>query len=302
MIKTQKYNFNNVLLCNKVIVSYVDKFWIEVFNDIKDVNHLMILCKIKFVDEGIGYRTLGHLVKVNFEDKNSFIEYLTNRLTIVNESYTTSPISKMIFSYIIKDGKGIDSDRELFNYLEDRKTLTHNFNNMVLPISMDPNDFGQIELDNYIQIDSKEYHRFIVNSGSKTFRIDMSPDNNVNKVTILGNINLSWVDTKIEEGGLELIKREIKKSTIYFLDGQIVLRKQMLNAPAFKKLSCDRHILNKFFTLDIETVKLDYKLVPYLICAYDGSDFITSYNKDPNELFKTFFEQLISKVEKGSTT
>jgi hypothetical protein len=47
----------------------------------------MLLCKVQFNDENMGYRTLGDLVKVNFEDKELFIDYLSRRLSIFNESY-----------------------------------------------------------------------------------------------------------------------------------------------------------------------------------------------------------------------
>jgi len=35
-----------------------------------------------------------------------------------------------------------------------------------------------------------------------------------------------------------------------------------------------------FITMDIETINPSGKLIPYLICAYDGLDYITSFGKD----------------------
>ena len=60
-----------------------------------------------------------------------------------------------------------------------------------------------------------------------------------NNVRIQGAINLSWVDTKISD---DVFMREIKKSTIYFMDGVVVLRKQTLNT---KPLKYEEIIKNK---------------------------------------------------------
>lgn len=77
-------------------------------------NHLYLICKVKFSTQYAqaennnplgGYRTLGHLVKVNYEDKNFFIEFLTERLGALTESYTIIPITEITFSYVIMDGK-----------------------------------------------------------------------------------------------------------------------------------------------------------------------------------------------------
>jgi hypothetical protein len=84
MIKTQTYNTNNVMLLNQVIISYVDKFWVDIFSNIKDTKHLMLLCKVKFTEEAMGFRTIGHLVKVNYADKDQYIDFICNSLTVVN--------------------------------------------------------------------------------------------------------------------------------------------------------------------------------------------------------------------------
>jgi hypothetical protein len=43
------------------------------------------MCKVQFEDDSMAYRTLGHLRKVNFTDKELFIEYLSARLELVGE-------------------------------------------------------------------------------------------------------------------------------------------------------------------------------------------------------------------------
>jgi hypothetical protein len=165
---------------------------------------------------------------------------------------------------------------------------------------MNPEEYGQLELDKVIEIEGEEYHRYLVNDGSKTYRIDVSKNGFVNKVQILGNINLSWTDTLIKEESNSFM-REIKKSTIYFMDGEVILRKQMLPAKPFRRLVKETKLVNDFYTLDIETIKENTKLIPYLICGYDGQNYITSYGKDQKELFNSFINQLLSKIKPGTT-
>lgn len=205
MIQLKTYNLllekNEILLNHEVLSIYINKFWDEVFNTIKD-SHLLILCKIKFIEteSEMGHRTLGHLVKVNFEDKELFIDYLSQRLSILSDSYMSVPISQISFSYIVKDGKCLDDERTLLieNY-EKKDNIVHNFNNMNLPITMDPFKYGNIEISNIIKEKDEIFERFIIVKDNKTFRIDVYDGGKVNKISILGNIKLSWIDTRLDE-------------------------------------------------------------------------------------------------------
>ena len=198
MIKIKSYSItNNLTLTNELLGSYINHFWIDIFNNIKDTSHLLLMCKVNFSDENLGHRTLGHLRKVNFNDKDLFIDYLTQRLSILNDSYVTAPISEITFSYVIKAGQCTDDNRALLKDLTDRSLTTHRFNNMELPTSMNPSDYGVILVDNYVQVGGESIHRFIVESGTKQYIIDVSSDGMSNTVRILGAIDLEWTDTKI---------------------------------------------------------------------------------------------------------
>ncbi len=156
---------------------------------------------------------------------------------------------------------------------------------------MNPSDFGNIMLENYIQLNGQSVHRIIIDSGTKNYQFYINSDSTVNTVTLLGPASLTWIDTKINN---DTLKREIGKSIIFFLGGEKVLVKKQLNA---------KPMLNLAITMDIETVNNGGKLVPYLICAYNGNDFITSYangNLDQSSLFTTFFNQLVTFFNKDS--
>jgi hypothetical protein len=102
MIKNQTYNLKHVLLTNELLDAYINNFWNDVFSSIGSDKHLLLMCKVQYSEAELGYRTLGHLRKVNIEDKELFIEYLSERLGIFNDAYVTLAISKITFSYVIK--------------------------------------------------------------------------------------------------------------------------------------------------------------------------------------------------------
>ena len=301
MIKVKTYTFKELTLNNEILIYYIEKFWSEVFTENKE-NHLFLLCKIKFEETEQGYRTLGHLVKINFEDKDLFIDYLTERLTILSDSYVTHPISQMTFSYLVKSGKCLDENRTLLLHnLMDKEITSHNFNNMDLPVTKNPHDYGKVIVSNIIN-EGITFERFIVLSGNKTYQIDVYEGGKINKVTILGNIKLSWTDTIVQGDETNIFKREIKKSSIYFMDGEIILRKKELPAKPFRRLQKESALKNNFITLDIETITKENKKIPYLINAYNGRHHLTSFNSNENELFQEFIPKLISLIEKGKET
>lgn len=162
---------------------------------------------------------------------------------------------------------------------------------------MKPEEYGTIVSTQPIL----NYIRYIVSSGSRVYKIDAY--SNINEVTILGASDLKWTDTVVSG---ECFKREIHKikSTIYFMDGEVILRKQVLPAKPFRKAATDKKVISHFVTMDIETVKLDGKMVPYTICGTNGTQNISSFatvglpalssSSSQKELFNLFMKQLLN--------
>lgn len=69
-----------------------------------------------------------------------------------------------------------------------------------------------------------------------------------------------------------------------------------------KKRGKCNELNNNFVTIDIETIKKDNKLIPYLICGYNGSSYISSYGSQVNELFSSFINQLFTFFTNDSNT
>jgi hypothetical protein len=233
MIKIKSYLLNsNQIISNEILNSYVTRFWNEIFSPLLSNNdkHLMILCKIQYSNENndLSYKTLAPLRRVEFKDKALFINYLIERLGILVDSYNPQIISKIVFTYVVKDGVISTKDRLLLQDLTDKDLPFHEFNKIKLPISMNPSDFGTVLSTSIID----GITRFITTTNKRVFQFYVSIDKMINYVTILGASDLKWIDTKINDN---LFKREIGKTTIYFLDGEIILQKKELNAKSFVK-------------------------------------------------------------------
>lgn len=227
--------------------------------------------------------------------------YIVDRLATLNESYSVLPVSKITFSYITKEGLAV-GNRALLKDVLNKEVQWHRFNNMNLPVTMKPEEYGEIRLSNIIEVNSIAFERFIVVNGNKTYQIDVYP--NKNEVTLMGASDLKWTDTTIVSD--VSFKREIQKSTIYFMDGEVILRKQVLPAKPFSRASKDHKVSNSFLTMDIETIKLDGRLVPYTICATNGTQCISSFAGTgapglaapgcQRDLFNRFLDQLLKLV------
>ena len=94
---------------------------------------------------------------------------------------------------------------------------------------MNPSDYGTILSESIIE----GFTRFITTTNKRVFQFDISLDKLINNVTLLGLSDLKWIDTQLSDNSF---KREIGKSTIYFLDGEIILQKKELNAKSFRRL------------------------------------------------------------------
>lgn len=158
-----------------------------------------------------------------------FTSYLSERLGILIDSYQSQTFNKIVFTYVVKEGKITKSDRLLLQDLSDKSIPFHEFNKIKLSISMNPSDYGTILANTIID----NITRVIVTSNKRVYQFDISFDQIINHVTILGSSDLKWIDTKLSDVSF---KREIGKTTLYFFDGELMLQKKVLNAKTFKKV------------------------------------------------------------------
>ena len=307
-MQTQTYSINNLILNKDILSIYINNFWNDIFNNIKDGNYLMILVKVSFTESTEGIKSLAHLRSVNYEDKEIFINYIIERLGVLNESYKVLPINRIIFNYITKPGRVSDSleDRGLTKEIIDNSVSFHRFNNMNLPLSGDPADYGDVRSETpMIDKTNSHFTRFMVINGNRFFEIDRFKDAGINKVKMLGAIGLSWTDTLLFDG---IIQREIGKAFIYFSNGEVIARQKVLNSKPFSSVKSEKVMKTNFVTMDVETINQSGDLIPYLISAFNGSSYINSYATvvdgviNQQELVGSFISQLYTQFSKKGKT
>lgn len=296
MIKLQTYKLPQAsTLTKEILTSYIDLFWNDIFKPLHDNNsniHLMIMCKVNYADSSIGHRTIANLRIINFIDKSLFKKYLVCRLGILTDSYKVNILSEIAFTYIVKEG--VSDDNRLLVNEPVYEVKAHAFNNMVLPLTMDPLKYGRF-------IAKQEYENmttYVIDNDSNVFFIEVSNNDTVNNIHIKGATDLKWTDVKLTDN---LFKRTIGKNILYIKDGEVVVKSKELNAKPFRQVKLDSKLasINNFMCIDIETVKIENKVVPYLICGYSDNNYINSYAENTSidgvaEMFKNFISQILN--------
>lgn len=148
---------NNLNISPEVLRSHVKFLWFDIFKPLHDSNaniHLMLMCKIGYNENNnTEYKTIADLRRVNYTDRDIFIEYLLDRLGILSDSYNIKTCTCITFTYVVKDGLA-DDDRQLISNSE-YTVNTHNYNNLKLPLTMDCSEYGSLlatqQFDDYIR-------------------------------------------------------------------------------------------------------------------------------------------------------
>ena len=76
---------------------------------------------------------------------------------------------------------------------------------------------------------------------------------------------VTFTDELTDVNNLGSFTRSINNQKIFFVDGVIDLKKKEYKFDKIKKESTKPFLYNRFITMDIETVNIDNKLVPYAI-------------------------------------
>lgn len=300
MIQQQMYKLTQgTTLSTTILTQYITLFWTDIFAHLsnRDNIHLLILCKVQFHNGET--RTLAHMRRCNFTDKDLFTNYLVSRLGGLNDTYKDTPIISITLDYNICDG--LAAGDRLLSKSEEYTVVKYNYNNMQLPLSMNPADYGTIINTQ----DMGDKVRYVVqDSQNRVIQIDVYGTNDntssrYNEVYYLAPVDLKYVDTLALIGNG--FTRQIGKDT-QFIDhtGVVVYKEKEIPAKPFNKINLDKKISDAsvYCTIDIETVNIEGNQIPYLICGYVYGKHFYSYANDLSEksqveMFKSFFSQLI---------
>jgi len=228
-----EYSIDNNLYSKSLLKIYINKFWFEVVNKIEDNQHILFIFRVKFENSHIA--TIVKMKKIKISNKEDIFNYIKDRLSLSNEAYTQTPISSIIFTYGIREGKiksTFSSNKELKYQI---------YYNNKLPIGILPEEYGTIihENDSHFTISVSKNAMIIL----KVIQTNLSKINYI-KYFKNGNLLFEWKDTIVSE--FKFI-REIGKSIIHYENSEKVLLmivkqtkaiKQKIDLPKNKSINC----------------------------------------------------------------
>lgn len=250
----------------------------------------MLLIKLHF--EGNKYRTMLTLKHLNIDDQKRFTGDVQDKIDTFADQYFVDQLLGVSFIYAIRPGKALFYD----NRQQEPQESGHRFNNTVLPISMNPEEYGHVI--------GKEIHDEFITykveyTQGKIYTIEKNTISGVNTVTAPGDVHFK--DIQVSD---TVFKRVINGNTFYFnsVDKTHIVKEKVLPAKPFRITKPHKKIIDssKFMTIDIETVLIDGFHVPYLICGYSHGKSIHTFNNDvlshkaTEIMFNDFISQLIT--------
>jgi len=272
-------------ISNSLIKMAINDFWNNIVKNLSDEKHFIVLFRIVYSNNI--YNTLGFLQKLNKNDKNYYISYIMDILSLKSNDYKALPIIKIIINYGVREGLAI---KKLEKSFEKENIVLHRYKHFNLPITLNPLEYGD-----FVHYEKK----------SNMYIIQFRPlliakiynYNKLNKIEIFknGKAILSYQDKMINDNTFERIIGSnhyiyIMENGKYKLDLFKVVKPVRFIEP--KKL--DTKIIAKIITLDIETYdKIDdhgitNKLI-YNLSWFDGtiskSYYITDYRNQDDLMF-----------------
>ena len=91
---------------------------------------------------------------------------------------------------------------------------------------------------------------------------------------------ITFTDELLDINNLGTFKRTIQNQKFQFVDTQLISKEKLYKFPIIKKLSGKPFLINKFITMDLETINVNGKLIPYVIAHYVGTSSQTFYVTD----------------------
>ena len=264
-------NWNNleIKLSNPTFISKdllrvnINKFWEDIINKLNENQHVLFILRLKFENNQI--KTVTTLKKLDKTSKKDIIEYLYNKISLSNETYSTIPIISIVFSYGIREGMIDHSINDITISNIHTKFQTYYKNKLPIVKSGIPSEYGKI-------LRSKNDQYFIIVDKKTTIILDLLVKDNqqVNKIIYIknGQTIFNWTDTIIAENK---IVREIGKSIYHYENMNLVLVKIIKKSKSIEKVKENKNLDKNIITMDLETVLVDNIHIPYLLSWFDGS-------------------------------
>ena len=271
---TYKYILNNNILTEKDIELSINGFMNTIFNELSNNQYLLIIFKIKTEDKL--HRTISTVQRINKLDKYELLSVFNEYWILKSNNYVQFSITEIHFNY-----KFIDNSFKITSSKINRpENLTYNpkllkcgsFN---FPQTMDLFQWGDVQfiLDNKEAIVYKHH-------SSAQYHVKFDKHTMIVKYVLNNKPLITFRDELLDINNLGTFKRTIKNQIFQFVDTQLISKEKLYKFPIIKKLSGKPFLINKFITMDLETINVNGKLIPYVIAHYVGTSSQTFYVTD----------------------
>ena len=271
---TYKYILNNNILTEKDIKLAINGFMNTIFNELPNNQYLLIIFKIKTEDKL--HRTISTVQRINKLDKYELLSVFNEYWILKSNNYVQFSITEIHFNY-----KFIDNSFKITSSkINIPENLTYNpkllkcgsFN---FPQTMDLFQWGDVQfiLDNKEAIVYKHH-------SSAQYHVKFDKHTMIVKYVLNNKPLITFRDELLDINNLGTFKRTIKNQIFQFVDTQLISKEKLYKFPIIKKLSGKPFLINKFITMDLETINVNGKLIPYVIAHYVGTSSQTFYVTD----------------------
>ena len=271
---TYKYILNNNILTEKDIKLAINGFMNTIFNELPNNQYLLIIFKIKTEDKL--HRTISTVQRINKLDKYELLSVFNEYWILKSNNYVQFSITEIHFNYkFIENSFKVTSSK-----INRPENLTYNpkllkcgsFN---FPQTMDLFQWGDVQfiLDNKEAIVYKHH-------SSAQYHVKFDKHTMIVKYVLNNKPLITFRDELLDINNLGTFKRTIKNQIFQFVDTQLISKEKLYKFPIIKKLSGKPFLINKFITMDLETINVNGKLIPYVIAHYDGTSSQTFYVTD----------------------
>ena len=271
---TYKYILNNNILTEKDIELSINGFMNTIFNELSNNQYLLIIFKIKTEDKL--HRTISTVQRINKLDKYELLSVFNEYWILKSNNYVQFSITEIHFNY-----KFIDNSFKITSSKINRpENLTYNpkllkcgsFN---FPQTMDLFQWGDVQfiLDNKEAIVYKHH-------SSAQYHVKFDKHTMIVKYVLNNKPLITFTDELLDINNLGTFKRTIQNQKFQFVDTQLISKEKLYTFPFIKKLSAKPFLINKFITMDLETINVNGKLIPYVIAHYVGTSSQTFYVTD----------------------
>lgn len=258
-------------ITQETIINLINKFWEEVMMPLTNDQYIIFILRVGYTDGN--YASLFNMQKVNNGDLDKILENFARLSDIKSEDYFNSPVDHIIISYklISADKLKVKKSKIVEIKIKDL-TPTTRLKGYNFPNTTDVNLYGDIlkKGDGYYLIRKP--------NSNLIYNITFLSDHHHVRIHKYNEFIIEFKDYFTEDNST--FTRIVKDQTYIYSKGIIAIKKVVKNISYLNSVNPSKKLVNKYITLDIETLTLNNIMKPYCISYYDGIKSLSYYLSD----------------------